>query len=685
MSRQLRKRDTNTVITYLIDSEDDDDDIHLINKKEKEENKDFDPEVKKRCIKTSRGPPKETKKPVISKSNRKPATVDENDFEKSSSSAPAKTEKKKSRREPAARAKEEDEIVIIDESDEDLKPEKKVTSTNRKRKGTNEPVAAKKIKTTAASTLKKEIAATKDQLKADLDKKNLSNDNIKNFDNKVEWSEQDYICDVHKIESKIAHNIVSLFKDDNTIPFIARYRKEKTGGMEPEELRKIKNTYDNVKLLKQRALTILKTIDKLGKWSPEIYCTVTSAKSFDELEHIYAPFKPGSKRSLAERAKELGLSAVAEEILLGKAVPSLYSFVDENKEGLKNEAEVKLGIVHIIADVISKDTRTFEGIRKLRKETRIIIESTKSKAVVSSKKKDNEKHKDHDQQKYENYFNFESSEQNIKDYQILAINRGEAQKILSVKIIINEWFERKLKEHCLENYNFVRKVSKFHNDILEESFRDAYTRLIKNFVSRQVRQDLNKRAESASIEVFANNLKKLLLIPPLRGKMVLAIDPGFSHGCKLAVVSHCGNVLDTATIYPHTSSVVEHHQRVLVDLVKRHNCTIVALGNATACRETERFLTDLIQAKAFAPIDVSYTIVNEAGVSIYSCSPEAKTEFPNLDPNIISAISIARRLQDPLAEFVKVEPKHLGIGMYQHDMPEKQLQLTLEEVYFFLT
>lgn len=225
-------------------------------------------------------------------------------------------------------------------------------------------------------------------------------------------------------------------------------------------------------------------------------------------------------------------------------------------------------------------------------------------------------------------------------------------------------------------------VSKLHTELLNSSIDYAYTKFVKPLVIRRVRNELKQKAETASIEVFVTNVKQLFLTPPVRGKIILGIDPGFYHGCKLAAISEHGNVLETSIIYPHskTKNCYEEAANSLVNLVNKHKCTILALGNATACRETETFLNRLIKSKAFGSIDVSYTIVDESGTSIYSCSAEAKSEFPGLDTNVISAISIARRLQDPLAELVKVEPKHLGVGMYQHDLPEKQLSTALNEV-----
>ncbi|XP_014487945.1 PREDICTED: S1 RNA-binding domain-containing protein 1 [Dinoponera quadriceps] len=493
----------------------------------------------------------------------------------------------------------------------------------------------------------------------------------------MEWTDVDYISEINNIDRNIAENVVKLFKEDNTVPFITRYRRDMTGSMEPDKLRALKNSFDEVQIIKHRAATIIKTIDKLGKWSPEIHSVITSTKCLADLEYIYSLFKPAAKRSLADKARELGLWEISDVILQGQQIPPLASFIDKQKEGLRNEEEIEDGIVHIIADLISKNKEILERVITLRKTTAIEIQTIQYKTKEILKDKNIV-----DKQKYEMYFNFKITERNIKPHQILAINRAESKKILSVKIVIPKTFEQAFRKYCLSLYALTVKATELHMNLLGKSVDYAYKYLIKRLVTRRVKNEMKVRAETASIEVFAANVKQLLLASPIRGKIILGIDPGFNHGCKLAVVSECGNLLDSSVIYPHTSSKTsyEHSVNVLVKLVKKHKCTVLALGNATACRETEVFLKKVIKSKAFGSLNVTYTIVNEAGSSIYSCSPEAKSEFPNLDVNIISAISIAKRLQDPLAELIKIDPKHLGVGMYQHDLPEKQLMNALNEV-----
>lgn len=534
----------------------------------------------------------------------------------------------------------------------------------------NEDVDESHVSNAKKVRLKKDLSVERQKKKKEID--------IEKFPIEcVEWTDVDYICEVQNINKQIAENIVKLFKDDNTIPFIARYRKNMTGGMEPDQLRSVKECFDRVNVIKHRAATIIKAIDKLGKWTPQIHSAIMSTKCGDELEHIYSMFKVTSKQSLAERAKSLGLGPVSNAVVEGKEIPPLSLLIDREKKELQDEQQVREGIVHIIADIISKNKATFDEVKTLEKASVIEIQTTRSKANDTSK----DGKKDVDREKYEKYFNFKSNTRIIKPHQILAINRAESQKVLAVKIVIPDSLVDGFKSYCLNYFRFGVRASTLHSTLLKDSIDYAYKKFIKPLIVRRVRSELKEKAENASIDVFAINVKQLLLTPPVRGKIVLGIDPGFSHGCKLAVVSEQGNVLETAVIYPHKKmGGPEKSMKILTNLVRKYNSTVVALGNGTACRETEVFLSNLIKSNAFDPFDVSYTIVDEAGASIYSCSTEAKLEFANLDPNIISAISIARRIQDPLAELVKIEPKHLGVGMYQHDLPEKQLIRSLNEV-----
>nr|XP_003704121.2 PREDICTED: S1 RNA-binding domain-containing protein 1 [Megachile rotundata] len=609
---------------------------------------------------------------------------------------------------------EDDNHIVV--SDDDYVPEKKVSKTNQGKKrikedSTNAGNKRKKLKIAKEEQIKIECEDKSTEIKPthvddakesiDLKKKvqskgtkskkvaaqPIDKENIKeslknihfNSTKCQEWTDVDYVCETNNIDRHIADNVIKLFNDNNTIPFIARYRKNMTGGMEPDKLRALKESLECARLIKQRAATILKNIDKVaGQWSPSIHAAIVSAKSMDDLEHIYSLFKPESKQSLAEKARKLGLGPISDSILHGQPLPYLSSLIVPDKDGLKTEQQIKDGIIHIIADIINKDKLVFDKVKELQNATVIKIKTTKCK---SHKSTDDKEGKDTDR-KYEMYYDFDTNTTIIKPHQILAINRGEAQKILSVKLTLPDFFERGFHTFCYKLYRQAMAVSQLHTEILNNSIDYAYTKFVKPLVIRRVRNELKQKAETASIEVFVTNVKQLLLTPPVRGKIILGIDPGFHHGCKLAAISEHGNVLETSIIYPHSKrkNSYEEAANSLVNLVNKHKCTILALGNATACRETESFLNTLIKSKAFGSIDVSYTIVDESGTSIYSCSAEAKSEFPNLDVNVVSAISIARRLQDPLAELVKVEPKHLGVGMYQHDLPEKQLLTALNEV-----
>lgn len=579
-------------------------------------------------------------------------------------------------------------------SDENYVPEAtqktKKTLTNRgKRKRGSElsSPAKKKVKkvatkcddvkeTSPAETVRTDGKIKEAQKIVEQQSKDVSRLHLNSIECK-EWTDVEYISETNGVDKHIAENVVKLFNEDNTIPFIARYRRNVTGGMESDMLRALKESLDEVKVIKQRANTILKTIDKLGQWSPNIHALVVSCKRLDDLEHIYSYFKPASKRSLAERAREIGLGPISQLVLQGQSLPPLSSLIDSSKEGLKTEQQIMDGIIHIIADVINKDKAVFDKVKELQNEAIIKIQTTECKTKSKSSEIKQDVHR-----KYEMYYDFNTSTRHIKPHQILAINRGEAQKILGVKITLPDFFERAFKSFCYREYSAPMQASKMHSKLLNDSIDYVYTKFIKPLVVRRIRSEMKQKAESASIQVFVTNVKQLLLSPPVRGKIILGIDPGFSHGCKLAVISEQGDVLETGVIYPHKKFERSYEEagNVLVNLAKKHKSTILALGNATACRETELFLNKLIKSNAFGSLDVSYTIVDEAGASIYSCSPEAKSEFPNLDTNLISAVSIARRLQDPLAELVKVEPKHLGVGMYQHDLPERQLTIALNEV-----
>ncbi|XP_076643298.1 S1 RNA-binding domain-containing protein 1 [Halictus rubicundus] len=622
----------------------------------------------------------------------------------------------------------EDEVEHVSSGDEFV-PDKKKATTNRKKKMTKPASTAvsrkrkatcaqpkktgprsKKVKTETVSDSHVEKLSDSEENEGqsfediktkieDIDKENIKIESVDKENNEVlgtdktnvkdsveskllskfnsvecrDWTAVDYVSEVNKVDKRIAQNVINLLKEDNTIPFIARYRRNMTGGMEADKLRGMKESFDQATTIKHKAATILKAIDKSGQWTPNIHAAIISSKCLDDLEYIHSLFKTASTKSLAERAKKVGLEHISNTVLRGEPLPDFAKLVDPDKEGLKTLTQVKEGIMHIIGDVINKDKVIFDKVKEIQSQSTIKIQTTECKTSKSdTKEKDASR-------KYEMYYDFNTTTRAIRPHQILAIFRGEAQKILTVKIILPDYFQNAFKSCCCKQYQEAMQASKYHSDIMHNSITYAFTKFIKPLVVRRVKNELKEQAETASIEVFAVNVKQLLLTSPVRGKIVLGIDPGFYHGCKLAVISEHGNVLDTGVIYPHKKGekYMEESASVLMKLINKHKCTLLALGNATACRETEVFLNELIKSKA---VNISYAIVDEAGASIYSCSTEAKSEFPDLDTNLVSAVSIARRLQDPLAELVKVEPKHLGVGMYQHDLPQKQLSTTLNEV-----
>ncbi|KAL1452427.1 hypothetical protein WDU94_006661 [Cyamophila willieti] len=497
--------------------------------------------------------------------------------------------------------------------------------------------------------------------------------------NETYWRDEELLAEMCSCEKYVAWNFIKLINSDNTIPFIARYRKEMVQNYEAEKLREMKQAYENIVEIHQKAENIISKIDKLKKMTPELRKSIYCCKSLEELDLIYSPYKVGSKGTKAEKAKKLGLEEPALSVLNGDYDENLHQYVVASKTELNNVTKVKEGIQHIIADIIAKDTGVLETLQGLIKSTRVLFESTKTKQAETIENFD----------KYETYFSYSCDIKFVKPHAVLAINRGESHKVLSVNVKLNDWLQNKLFEFCKRKWLTQGSSSASRSHIFHESFDDSFKRLIKPFVVRSIRSQLNQTAEIASIQVFGCNLKQLLLVPPMHGAVIMAIDPGYSHGCKVAIIDTNGNVLLTDTLYikfnkkdthSNSNSGRDMNALKLRDMILRHRCELVAIGNGTACRETETYMSELIQSQWFEPLNVCYTIISEQGASIYSCSGEAKKEFPDLDPNVVSAISLARRLQDPLSELVKIEPKHLGVGMYQHDVPEKQLTSTLNEV-----
>lgn len=486
-----------------------------------------------------------------------------------------------------------------------------------------------------------------------------------------DWDTADLLSDCHNVSHADSKNIIRLFKEENTIPFLCRYRRELIGHRTPEEMRDIQESILKIENLRSKIQSSIKNLDKSGKLDETLKRTILSLRSLEELDLIYGPYKV-AKTTLAEKARTAGLEKPAIHILVdGQGPLDLQKFICHSKAELESVDKISDGIKYIGSDLILKSPEIIQHFRTMAKDPKVIIISKKAAGGEAVESAD----------KFENYFDVSYSIVSVQPHQILAMNRGENLKVLAVKIKIPEFLESKLK-YFVRNSWFAKGAHfKQRTDLFEDVWKYCYAKKIEPLVGRLIRSSLKDRAEKSSIEVFAKNLKELLLSPPVKGSKILGIDPGFRHGSKCALISEQSSVLDTAVLMMGSSSVAAtSEERKLSDLMRRHQCTLIALGNGKGCREIEKLIAGMIERRKFHSQEVKYCIVNEQGASIYSCSDEARAEFPDLDINLISAVSIARRLNDPLAEYVKIEPKHLGVGMYQHDMPEKDLSRALDEV-----
>ncbi|XP_054852763.1 S1 RNA-binding domain-containing protein 1 isoform X2 [Eublepharis macularius] len=492
-------------------------------------------------------------------------------------------------------------------------------------------------------------------------------------DQKMNWNIVQVLSQRTGIEEWVCANIIRLFQDDNTIPFIARYRKELINNLEADALREVQQTLEELQAVIKKVHSTIQKLKKEAKLSENLLTALLNCKTLEELDHVYGPYKTGSKGTKAQRARQLGLEHAANLLLGNPRELNLLSYVKSNVGGLSNIEEVKSGVQHILADMVAKDKDTLDFIRALCQKRYVCIQSSLSKATS---KNANEK----DINKFHLYQNFSCNIKNIQHHQILAINRGENLKILTVKINIPDGVKNEFCRWCVnERWRPKAYANPELMELLRYSVEDSYKRLIYPLLCREFRSKLTSDAEKESVMMFGRNLRQLLLMSPVRGRTLMGVDPGYSHGCKLAIISPTSQILHTDVVYLHSGKgfrEAEKIRRLLLD----HSCGTIVIGNGTACRETEAYFADLIMKKFFAPLDVTYCITNEAGASIYSVSPEACKEMPDLDPNLRSAVSIARRVQDPLAELVKIEPKHIGVGMYQHDVSQTLLKATLDSV-----
>ena len=453
---------------------------------------------------------------------------------------------------------------------------------------------------------------------------------------------------------------VKLIDEGNTIPFISRYRKEVTGSLNDEQLRNLDERLTYLRSLEDKKEQVLKSIEEQGKLTDELKEKILAAQTLVVVEDLYRPYRP-KRKTRASIAKEKGLEPLAEYILRQEATEPVLNeatkYVSEEKE-VKTPEEALQGAQDIIAEMISDDADHRLYIRNITVEEGIVTGTAKDEKAQSV---------------YEMYYNFEEPVKKIAGHRVLALNRGEAEKVLTVKVNAPE--ERILR--YLEK-KLITKENEYTTPVICAAVEDSYDRLIAPAIEREIRNDLTEKAEDGAINVFGKNLEQLLLQPPIAGKVVLGWDPAFRTGCKLAVVDPTGKVLDTTVIYPTApQNRVDEAKAVLKKLISKYHITLISLGNGTASRESEQIIVQLLKE---IPEPVQYIIVNEAGASVYSASKLATEEFPQFDVGQRSAASMARRLQDPLAELVKIDPKSIGVGQYQHDMNQKKLTEALDHV-----
>ena len=453
---------------------------------------------------------------------------------------------------------------------------------------------------------------------------------------------------------------VKLIDEGNTIPFISRYRKEVTGSLNDEQLRNLDERLTYLRSLEDKKEQVLKSIEEQGKLTDDLKEKILAAQTLVVVEDLYRPYRP-KRKTRASIAKEKGLEPLAEYILRQEATEPLLNeaakYVSEEKE-VKTPEEALQGAQDIIAEAGSDDADHRLYIRNITVEEGIVTGTAKDEKAQSV---------------YEMYYNFEEPVKKIAGHRVLALNRGEAEKVLTVKVNAPE--ERILR--YLEK-KLITKENEYTTPVICAAVEDSYDRLIAPAIEREIRNDLTEKAEDGAINVFGKNLEQLLLQPPIAGKVVLGWDPAFRTGCKLAVVDATGKVLDTKVIFPTApQNKVEESKAELKKLIKKYNVDLISVGNGTASRESEQVIVELLKE---LDRPVQYVIVNEAGASVYSASKLATEEFPNFDVGQRSAASIARRLQDPLAELVKIDPKSIGVGQYQHDMNQKKLSDALSGV-----
>lgn len=463
------------------------------------------------------------------------------------------------------------------------------------------------------------------------------------------------------ITHKQVKSVISLLNEGNTVPFIARYRKEMTGALDEVQIRNIQERWQYIQNLEQRKEEVLRIIAEQGKLTDELTKAITKAEKLQEIEDLYRPYKQ-KRRTKATVAKEKGLEPFAEWLLTFSTDPvevKAKEFLSEEKEVLTVEDAIS-GAKDIIAEIVSDDA---DGRKWIRRETF-------KAGMVESSVKDADK----DEKKvYEMYYEYEEPVSKIVPHRILALNRGEKEEIIRVSIKVNT-------DQILSylSKKWIRSQQSPAASVVLEAIEDSYKRLIQPSIEREIRNELSEKGEEQAIHIFSENLRNLLLQPPLKGKVVIGVDPAYRTGCKLAVVDETGKVLKIDVIYPHLSEFKAKEAREkFIGILREYKVEMAAIGNGTASRETEQFVADILKEM---DEEIYYLIVNEAGASVYSASDLAREEFPDFQVEERSAVSIARRLQDPLAELVKIDPKSVGVGQYQHDVSQKQLSESLHFV-----
>jgi uncharacterized protein len=461
------------------------------------------------------------------------------------------------------------------------------------------------------------------------------------------------------IVKKYVHNVIQLTEEGNTVPFIARYRKEWTGSMDEVQIRAILEKWKYALNLKSRKEEILRLIEEKGKLTDELRLQITKATKLQEVEDLYRPYKE-KRRTKATIAKEKGLEPLSQWLLSfpkhGDILVKAKEFVNLEKEVVTEEDALQ-GAKDIIAETVSDEAVYRKWIR----------DATFRKGSISAAVKDEEKD---EKSIYEMYYNYSEPIQKIVPHRVLAMNRGEKEEILKIAIVSPvEEILQYLEKRVIKNPSSPAAM------YVQEAIEDSYKRLIQPSIEREIRKELTEKAEEQAIHIFSENLRNLLLQPPMKGKIVLGVDPAYRTGCKLAVVDETGKMLHVDVIYPHPPKAKpEEAKEKFTSILEKYDIEVVAIGNGTASRETEQFVADILKVM---DRDIFYIIVNEAGASVYSASDLAREEFPNLQVEERSAISIARRLQDPLAELVKIDPKSVGVGQYQHDVSQKALNESL--------